>query len=1165
MKRTLFASGLLGLLVGPAVAQISPDEFRDAGAAHDHVARSDYDIRYTVDYPSDRVRGVAGSSYSPFLLREREAHVREFAERVPGLKVDYDPIFGTPRFVRSPFAFLTSPSPIDAAAVVEGFLVAHRPMFGIGLAEVEDGRVSRDYVTEHNGVRHLEWQQQIDGVDLFGARLRANVTSDGRLINISSTMLPRPAEGFQVAPVSKRPLEAIRAAAQSVDIAMTVDPEPVSVSGDRIEWSQTPDFRSDRPLRTELVVFPLDAETLVPAWFVEIPEHGVGNNYASIIDARNGQLLWRYNNLKYLRGGTLDASFRVFTADSPAPASPGPATPSATQLPEVARQLVTVTAGSITPFSPDGWIPDTGSETLGNNVDAHTDINADNLPDLPRPNGGAFRIFDFAADLTQDPSTYQNASVTNLFYHCNVFHDRLYELGFDEAAGNYQTDNFGNGGVGGDPIQADAQDTAFPTFNNANFAPSFDGDDGRVQMFLWNGPTPLRDGDFDAQIIYHELGHGLSHRLVGPFTLGGEQSGGMGEGWSDFYGITLVAEPTDDINGTYPMGPWTTFLLPDTTGTGQPPLQENFYFGIRRFPYSTDIATVNPITYADTDPAQNAYPPGIPQNPNITNNPDAVHKVGEVWCSALLECRANLWNSMGFSGNQLMLQLVTDGLKLTPTDPNLVEARDAILQADLVNNAGANLGDLWAGFAKRGLGENASSPAGGGTTTGVVEDFGIPSFVTFQFPNGIPDQLLPDQLTTFDVNIDGFGGTTPTPGTGLLFVSINGGSFSSSPMTQNAPNQYTATLPASSCFDQVSFYVSTGTSGGTATSPNTAPADAYEALVFTDLNARLVDDFETDQGWIVTDSAGLVEGSWERGEPLGNDRGDPPADSDGSGQCYLTMNDPLDTNSDVDDGSTTLTSPVFDMSEGGTITYDYWLNDIPSGEIGVEDGLAVEVATNVSGTNWVQLRNYTVTQPVWRTDTIQVGTEVPATSTVRIRFIATEVDPGDVLEAGIDAILATGPLQCSETSSTFCDASDGADAQCPCAAGNPDAGCDIAQGTGGVSLGVLAQETSPQNRVTMQGTGYPVATAPAAVVIRAPSLDVGSPVVFGDGLRCIATPLVRLGGAVASSGTSVHTFGHGTAAGTGTFYYQIWFRNTPISFCDPTAAFNLSNGGSLDW
>jgi hypothetical protein len=101
--------------------------------------------------------------------------------------------------------------------------------------------------------------------------------------------------------------------------------------------------------------------------------------------------------------------------------------------------------------------------------------------------------------------------------------------------------------------------------------------------------------------------------------------------------------------------------------------------------------------------------------------------------------------------------------------------------------------------------------------------------------------------------------------------------------------------------------------------------------------------------------------------------------------------------------------------------------------------------------------------------------------------------------------------------------------------------------------------------VTVQGSGFPTTTTPTAVVIRGSDLDPAAPVVFGDGLRCVGSPLVRLGAGTAFFGLFDQSFGHGAGAGSGTFFYQLWFRNTPIGFCNPTAAFNLSNGRMILW
>ena len=64
-------------------------------------------------------------------------------------------------------------------------------------------------------------------------------------------------------------------------------------------------------------------------------------------------------------------------------------------------------------------------------------------------------------------------------------------------------------------------------------------------------------------------------------------------------------------------------------------------------------------------------------------------------------------------------------MNLSPANPNFLQARDAILQADLVDNAGTNRAELWAAFAKRGMGVSATSPASS-TTTGLVEAYDLP-------------------------------------------------------------------------------------------------------------------------------------------------------------------------------------------------------------------------------------------------------------------------------------------------------------------------------------------------------------------------------------------------------------------------------------------------------
>lgn len=202
------------------------------------------------------------------------------------------------------------------------------------------------------------------------------------------------------------------------------------------------------------------------------------------------------------------------------------------------------------------------------------------------------------------PSSYVDASVTQLFYISNKYHDLLHELGFTEAAGNFQVNNNGNGGRGNDEVILNTQDGSGT--NNANFATPPDGQQGRMRMYIWNRSTPNRDSSFDAGVIIHEYTHGLSTRLTGgpanSNCLGSLESGGMGEGWGDFMATAIRLKPNDTRGKNYPMGDWIN----------------NSPAGIRAYPYSTSLST-NPHVYTDA------------------NGMSSVHAIGTIWATMLYE------------------------------------------------------------------------------------------------------------------------------------------------------------------------------------------------------------------------------------------------------------------------------------------------------------------------------------------------------------------------------------------------------------------------------------------------------------------------------------------------------------------------------------------------
>lgn len=587
--------------------------------------------------------------------------------------------------------------------------------------------------------------------------------------------------------------------------------------------------------------------------------------------------------------------------------------------------------------SPNGWhntntvIGGTSSAlmyttTRGNNVWVREDADGVNSTAGVAADGGATLNFnfDYPGESAQ-PTAYTSAASTNLFYMVNSIHDIWYQYGFNPASANFQQANYGLGGVQGigDYIIGDSQDgysQTTPTLNNANFAPSSDGQRPRVQMYLWtsgapptefitinspaaiagprvattnvfegtdsipvpiapNGITadlvhytnpanaagnnpvtihngcvaptnpfdisgkialirrgncnfvdkvknaqdagalaaivydtvpnnpvrlsmsseaPLRgitipaifvtkeigeqmvaamatetvnvkievpadlylfaDGDFDNVIIGHEIGHGISNRLIGHGAAGcmtnAEQ---MGEGWSDWFGLVLQIKPGDQGADPKTIG---TYVINEDPVTGA---------GIRAFPYSTDM-TINPRTFAGSN-----WP--VPADPQDTTYR---YVVGEFWASVIWDLTWAYINQYGYDaniytgtgGNNKFMQLMVDAMKMGPVcnTSNMIGFRDIILAADMAATGGANYNMMAEVFRRRGMGLNASS--GSATDSNdQTEDFtALPNLATTSFNASNLVSVYPNPSTgVFNIRISQFTGKV-----NLQVVDMNG-------------------------------------------------------------------------------------------------------------------------------------------------------------------------------------------------------------------------------------------------------------------------------------------------------------------------------------------------------------------------------------------------------
>jgi extracellular elastinolytic metalloproteinase len=321
------------------------------------------------------------------------------------------------------------------------------------------------------------------------------------------------------------------------------------------------------------------------------------------------------------------------------------------------------------PFPPAWWV--TKDQTLGNCTVAVSGYTQSSFYGTVNNGALVFEPPDEGGD---------DQKVLNIFYFCNFMHDFLYMLGFDEDAGNFQLTNFTAKGSAGDPVVARAHPG--PVNGTANMSTPPDGQSPTMNMGLVAN-SGLHTA-FDSDVVFHEYCHGLSNRLVGgrmtTRPLLQPQSAAMGEGWSDYFALT-IQNRGKSIEKTV-TGDW-------VTGRAG---------GIRSAPYDQN------------------YPGKLG---DLGSGPyTEVHNVGEIWCAALMQMNRELGTFLGDKdeGHELGWRLVVDGMKLAPSNPTFLDGRDAILKALQGLSDGGQLSNVqykglwlaaWSAFARFGMGAKA--------------------------------------------------------------------------------------------------------------------------------------------------------------------------------------------------------------------------------------------------------------------------------------------------------------------------------------------------------------------------------------------------------------------------------------------------------------------------
>jgi extracellular elastinolytic metalloproteinase len=710
-----------------------------------------------------------------------------------------DPLTRTVRAVGKVSGALTGASSAAPAQVARSWARANAAALGLTAADVDalDAPIT---ITAPGGLKTLRFRQSVRGIPAFDSELRAVVDKHGRLISVTGS----PAHALDVASTAPRISAEQARAAVDTSIGATRAVKVTSRSGGARRATK---FANGDIAR--LVLF-VTAKGAVLAWHVT-DQAGTRGTWDAVVDARSGKLLRRASLLDF------DATTNVYRRY---PGAPNGGTPTTFNM--TAR----------------GWLDADEGLLRGDNARAYSDVDASDdasnetaFDEEVRPGTGGATSFQFPLVLfngtsdntdppncetfapctwdSTDPDSWQvnrDEATMQSFAYVNIFHDHLAQppIGFDADSGNFEGD---------DPVLTETDDGAATGddggpledfLNNANMATLPDGQSPRMQMYLGSINDPRIPGLFrdnnngeDAATVYHEYTHGLSNRLVtsadGSDGLGAQQSGSMGEAWSDWYAfdylnrVGLAPDTSDD--GEMDLGDFTD-AVPNSVRT-QP----------------LDCAVLEPGDTPDDDcPGTDEAGPGgytYADFGKIIGFAE-VHTDGEIWGETLWDLREALIAKEGgdvAAGSDDAEALVTGGLRLSPVNPSFLDERNAILQADTALFGGANHDLIWQVFARRGMGYFASTVDGGDQSP--VADFSTPPDPGT--PRGTITGRITDRVSGLPVSgvLVGVGGQS-TPGYGEALAGTTGAdgrySFTAPPHTYDVSvrpgnGYYTETIP----------------------------------------------------------------------------------------------------------------------------------------------------------------------------------------------------------------------------------------------------------------------------------------------------------------------------------------------------------------------------------
>jgi extracellular elastinolytic metalloproteinase len=386
----------------------------------------------------------------------------------------------------------------DIKAIVE----RNRETLGVSPADLAEYSISSAYTTSHLHITHAYLQQNHRGIKVFNGILNLNLRGD-QIVSFGNRWI----RDITSTEVSNMPtIPAANAVVRSADHLGHTLSNAVELSreqnslGQDIKFVFAPGNVSRADIKAELVWLKGEQEEIMLCWTVEIEEIENENIWLLFIDAHTGAYIRKDNLVLHcdfdhaeneaphhphdaasvspplnILPSAPDSSYNVFAMPV---GSPNHGTRSIEERPWL-------DAGAGDPATTLGWHK-TGTTnytiTRGNNVHAYEDMDNNNAAGYS-PDTANLR-FDYPFAPSPEPTDNLSSCITNLFYWNNIMHDVMYQYGFDEVSGNFQSNNLGRGGFGNDFVKAEALDGGGS--NNANFSTPVDGGSGRMQMYVWS-------------------------------------------------------------------------------------------------------------------------------------------------------------------------------------------------------------------------------------------------------------------------------------------------------------------------------------------------------------------------------------------------------------------------------------------------------------------------------------------------------------------------------------------------------------------------------------------------------------------------------------------------------------------------------------------------------